>query len=431
MANRYWVGGAGTWNNSTTTNWSSTSGGSSGASAPTSSDVVYFNASSGVGTVTIASTAVCSTLTYTGFTGTLAFGTTWLPVHGTGTVLATADANTLANITGTGGCDLITATAISRTILLVSAAQNKKLNVRISAGTGSTTATGAGYALLEFTSGYSGALANGTRECRSLTLSANMTTTAGSLITKIGGSAYSTSGNIITPNGRTLNFPLEIASNGFYPVELAGALTLGSSYLLKVLWAHFITNDYSIAAGTFQSTYGIAHTLSLGASVITLSGSGTVWEVSPTYTTLNAGTSVISLTSALAKTFIGGGKTYNTLRQGGAGTLTITGSNTFGDIDDVANGSTVRLTAGTTQTVSNLSLAGASGSLVTLDSTTPGSPATLSKASGTVTGAYLSIKDIAATGGATWVAGTGSVNVSGNTGWNFGSLPNPAFLQFF
>jgi len=41
MADRYWVGGTGTWGNSQTTNWSATSGGTAGASVPTASDNVY------------------------------------------------------------------------------------------------------------------------------------------------------------------------------------------------------------------------------------------------------------------------------------------------------------------------------------------------------------------------------------------------------
>ena len=43
MATRYWVGGAGTWDATTTTNWSASSGGAGGASAPTSADNVIFN----------------------------------------------------------------------------------------------------------------------------------------------------------------------------------------------------------------------------------------------------------------------------------------------------------------------------------------------------------------------------------------------------
>jgi hypothetical protein len=44
MALRYWVGGTDTWNNAAGTKWSATSGGASGASAPTASDDVFFNA---------------------------------------------------------------------------------------------------------------------------------------------------------------------------------------------------------------------------------------------------------------------------------------------------------------------------------------------------------------------------------------------------
>ena len=56
-ADRYWVGGAGTWDNSATTHWSTMDGGPTGASVPSSSDDVHFNANSGSGnyTVTIAS----------------------------------------------------------------------------------------------------------------------------------------------------------------------------------------------------------------------------------------------------------------------------------------------------------------------------------------------------------------------------------------
>jgi hypothetical protein len=42
MASRYWVGGTGTWDQ--TAHWSATSGGAGGASVPTLSDDVIFNA---------------------------------------------------------------------------------------------------------------------------------------------------------------------------------------------------------------------------------------------------------------------------------------------------------------------------------------------------------------------------------------------------
>ena len=64
-------------------------------------------------------------------------------------------------------------------------------------------------------------------------------------------------------------------------------------------------------------------------------------------------------------------------------------------------------------------LAQAGDGRVSLVSSTPSTAATISKALGTVSCDYLSIQDSTATGGARYFAGTHSVNVSGNTGWNF------------
>jgi len=50
MADRYWVGGSGNWDATSTTNWAESSGGVAGASAPTSVDNVFFDAASNVGT---------------------------------------------------------------------------------------------------------------------------------------------------------------------------------------------------------------------------------------------------------------------------------------------------------------------------------------------------------------------------------------------
>ena len=44
-----------------------------------------------------------------------------------------------------------------------------------------------------------------------------------------------------------------------------------------------------------------------------------------------------------------------------------------------------------------------------------------SKSSGNVAANFMSIQDSTATGGANWYAGANSTDVSGNTGWIFGS----------
>ena len=67
MADRYWVGGSGSWNS--TAKWSTTSGGSSGASVPTSADNAIFDTGSGSGTahyiVTVTDNSTCANLTFT------------------------------------------------------------------------------------------------------------------------------------------------------------------------------------------------------------------------------------------------------------------------------------------------------------------------------------------------------------------------------
>lgn len=75
MANRFWVGGSGTWTTAATTNWSTTSGGAGGASAPTAADDVIVDGSSGSPTITIdtATTPVCRSLTTTGATVAFSF----------------------------------------------------------------------------------------------------------------------------------------------------------------------------------------------------------------------------------------------------------------------------------------------------------------------------------------------------------------------
>lgn len=69
MADRYWVGGTGTWNSSNTANWSATSGGASGASVPTSADNVLFDDNSAAGNFTVTISGAVNCLTFDGLSG--------------------------------------------------------------------------------------------------------------------------------------------------------------------------------------------------------------------------------------------------------------------------------------------------------------------------------------------------------------------------
>jgi hypothetical protein len=154
------------------------------------------------------------------------------------------------------------------------------------------------------------------------------------------------------------------------------------------------------------------------------------------------GTGTISLTSASDKAFAGGSIDYSgiTLNQGGAGTLTITGNNTFANITNTykATGATTINMGTTTQRVSQWTAAGEAGRLLTIQGTSASSPCTLIH-TGTGTAAnvdYLTITGVRAYSlDTTWYAGSNSTN-NGSLGWYFESAPPPVvtasglFLMF-
>lgn len=206
------------------------------------------------------------------------------------------------------------------------------------------------------------------------------------------------------------------SSAGSSPLTLVSGTLDGNGY------------NVTLSAGSFNASNSNTRTLTLGSGTWSVGlASGTAWNIgTSTGLTLNAGTSTIAITDAGSsnKTFAGGGKTYNnvTITGGGSGVVIVSGSNTF-NVFTINAPKSVRFTISTTQTVTSFVAVGTAGNVITIDSTTAGSAATLSKASGTVASDYLSLKDSTVTGGASWYAGSHSTNVSGNTGWSFTDAP--------
>lgn len=164
-------------------------------------------------------------------------------------------------------------------------------------------------------------------------------------------------------------------------------------------------------AGTITST---------GSPLIEVYGSGNVFSNTGTF---NAGSSIVKFTntSSNQKTISGGGATFSTLwiNGSGSGEYTIEGSNTYGLFKVDSSPNTIKFTNGTTQTVNNWQVNGSgSNSLITLKSTSDGSTWSISKASGSVTSYFVSIRDSIASGGANFIP-INSINVSNNTGWSF------------
>lgn len=237
-------------------------------------------------------------------------------------------------------------------------------------------------------------------------------------------------GGAITTNGKTLFFVVSLSASGTW--TLGDALTVTDG----ILWSSgsFATANFNISAKYYD--FSGSTNVTLGSSTLTATGldaGGQAWAIN-SGASLSAGTSTIKITDATSsdKFFNGAGKAYYNLwfaPGAGTGKFSITGANTFNDFkDDGSAAHTIQFPASVTQTVASFTVSGSAGNLISLRSSSDGVRFTLSKASGSVDRSYLDIKDSAATGGATWNAGVGSVDSGNNTGWNFPSFSGPPVI---
>jgi len=373
-------------------------------------------------------------------TRTIAFGTGQISCTGTGTVWTTSNITGLT-ITGT---QVVNVTSVGSTAITVSTgalSQANSISYNFTGGTYALSflATGSvGSARnVDFT-GYAGTLAAiiGSNIYGNLKLSTGMTLTASTNALIFG----ATSGTQqITTNAKTIDFPLTFNGVGG-TFRLEDALTMGSTRAATLTNGTLNLNGQTLTVGTaFTTATGTKNLTFNGGTLVCPTAATTAFNnASPAgfTTTAGTGTGTISMTAATAKTFVGGGSTFNcTVNQGGAGDLTITGSNTFSNITNTVQPASVLFTAATTSTFSSFSLSGTAGNLITIGSVTAASH-TLSKASGTVSSDYLSISRSTATGGAGWYAGANSTDGGNNSGWVFTAPPAPSagngnFLMFF
>ena len=207
-------------------------------------------------------------------------------------------------------------------------------------------------------------------------------------------------------------------------INHSGTTTLANSVTatsLTLTQGTLNLSSSNITVSTFSSSGTAVRSITGdggGGTAILVTGAGAAWTVTDGTNFTGSGY-YIRMASDSPKTFAGGGGSYGQLRQYGVstGVLTVTGSNSFTDIQATQVPATIRFTAGTTTTLANFTLSGVSGNNVTINSTTAGSQFTLYKASDTVSVNYLTIQDSNVTGGAYWGTTT-STFVSNNTGWN-------------
>lgn len=177
----------------------------------------------------------------------------------------------------------------------------------------------------------------------------------------------------------------------------------------------------TLSAATSGLSIGTNGTLDFtGSWNIADTAAGNFWSSSGSVT---SGTGTITLTAASAnsRTFGGGGNTYGTLTYtvaGSTGALVIGNSNTFNTLNfsDATNARTLTFNASTTNTFTRFNVIGTAGKLMTINSATPGTAATISSAA-SVGIDYVSIQDSTASGGTPFYAGSHSTLVSNTTNW--------------
>lgn len=293
MADRFWVGGTGSWNSTTLTNWSVTSGGAGGQSIPTAADNVYFDANSGGGVVTVnVALRTCLNLSFRGVSGTSDF---------TGTF---AGASTLSI---SGGL-----------ILSASTTYTYSSSISFLATSGSYNIISNGRTLV------CGININGLGGTFNLTDGLTTTTSAGSLILTAGTLNFGSSTHSIfsfnssNSNVRTLNF---------------GTATLNITGNGVTVWSTSTNTNLTIS-GT--PTINCTYSGSTGTRTINF---GTPAEANTINVNITAGTDIVALsignyksinfTGFSGSTTIGNATIYKDLILSPTQTLTTVGSLTF------------------------------------------------------------------------------------------------------
>ena len=276
MAARFWVtGGTGNWND--TSNWSATTGGASGASVPGSADTAALDANSGSGTVTLDISPDIQTLTCTGFTGTLAFGTNTISLNSTGTIFTGA---TTMTVTGTPLIILNNNTASARTVTPGAVTEANSISFRVISGTGSMVFTAGSVRDLDFTDGTNPTGFGGNVTNTAITIYGNFKASTSGMTRTPGTQAYTfaaTSGTkTINTSGVTFDNPFTFNGVGG-TWQLQDALTSGATRTCTLTNGTLDLNGYTATFSAFSSSNSNTRTLAFGSTgKIVLTGTGTI-----------------------------------------------------------------------------------------------------------------------------------------------------------
>lgn len=286
---RYWVGGTASWDGTVGSKWATTSGGAGGAFVPTAADGVFFDGSSGVGTVTISSPPDFGSLDCTGYTGTITGGN--FTVRGNfklsaGMTWTVSGRITFNGNSAAGSYDITTA---GKTLT-----NNTGTNFSLSTGTWNLqdTLTLAGNAGgLTISTSF-----NTNNNAMNLSSDFNPAAAAGSTI-NLGSSTITLSGNNVlrvTNTGHTLNAGTStiVITNTVDPASFIGFAGGGKTFYNVHITSTVIKTFYFTGANTFNDL-SITNRTSAGMATLFFSNNQTVNGT----LTLSAGTNATCRTS--------------------------------------------------------------------------------------------------------------------------------------
>lgn len=500
MANRYWVGGTGAWSNVSTANWSTSTGlsftasctgtaltttgspalvagmtvwssthvslgtivsgavntwvvsvggtyasqsmsaATVGASVPTATDSVFFDANSNSSTtaftVTMSVTPrLCNDFTASGLDGvmTLAGTAIGLTVSGSLTFQATNFTRTYT------GATIFNATTTGKTVTTNGVAFGGAVTFN---GVGGAWALGSA---LTTSTTITTTLTNGTLDLQSYTLSTGLFSSSNSNTRTI---AFGTGQISCTGTGTvwTTSTVTGLTTTG---TQVVNVTSTGSTAITVTTGTLSEANSisYNFTGGTYALTFlngalASARNVNFTGYAGTLGSTGTAQiygnlTLSSAMTLTSSGNATSFRATSGTQTITSNGKpipTNITINGNSATTVTCADALTISGIRALTLSlGTLKLAAGTTNTVYIFITSGTT--LKYLQSTTPGTQATISDVSGgTNTVTYLSIQDSAATGGATWDATSATnIDAGNNSGWTFGAAPTATgnFLMFF
>jgi len=424
MANRYWVGGTGTWNTSSTTNWSTSSGGASGASVPSAADSVFFDQAA---TYTVTLTGALTCLNITVSAGTVTFTSTGtIAVSGSMSLVAATVWNATGTITfnstTTGNTITTNAVVISCAITFNGVGGSWQLQDALTSGATRTCTLSSGTLDLNNFTLTTGLFSLATANTRVLAFGTGNITITGVSGTVFSGPTSSQTGLTITGTAQ-----VNITGNGTTTRTIrpgtAAAMTGGFISFTISAGSDTIASFSGQTFNNLTFTSGFTGTFSgFGGLALSVFGNLTL----DANTNLASGASTLTFNGTGSRTITTAGKTFDfpVTFNGVGGTFVMQDALTLGSTQPLTftNG-TLQLKAGTTNTAGSFVTTGTT--LKYLQSTTPGTQATISDVSGTDTVTYLSIQDSNATGGAVWDANDATnVDAGNNTGWFFAPTPS-------